>query len=64
MPESFDEDEVIIRVINENIQILLDSQEVQLKAIVKLQESLTALRDYHSREIIKGVFDNINVKPF
>jgi hypothetical protein len=47
--ESFEEDEVIIRVINEQTQILIDSQDKQQKAIKKLQESLQALRDYHSR---------------
>lgn len=60
--ESYDEDEVIIRVINEQIQILIDNSEANQKAILRLQESLTALRDYHSRDVIKGVLDNVN--PF
>jgi hypothetical protein len=52
-----DEDEVIIRIINEQTQTLIDCQEMSQKALIKLQEGLQALRDYHSREIIKGVLD-------
>jgi hypothetical protein len=59
-----EEEDVIIAVINENIQILIDSSEQNQKAITRLQESLQALRDYHSREIIKGVLDEVNPKPF
>lgn len=57
-----DEDEVIVRIINENIQTLIDSQELSQKALIKLQESLQAYRDYHSREVIKGVLNELN--PF
>lgn len=62
--ESYDEEDVIIRVINEQTQILIDSQELSQKALIKLQESLQALREYHSREIMKGVFDGLSEKPF
>lgn len=64
MNKPTEEEDVIIAVINENIQILIDSSEQNQKAITRLQESLQALRDYHSREIIQGVYDGLNPQPF
>jgi hypothetical protein len=62
--ESLDEDELILKVLNNQIQILIDSTEANQKALKKLKESLEALRNYHSREVIRNVLDNINPKPF
>lgn len=60
--ESLDEDEVILKVLNNQIQILIDSTEANQKALKGLKESLEALRNYHSREVIRNV--NINPNPF